>query len=193
MPSDSGWDSKVPMQPRRETSSSSGSTVFQVTNRGAAVGGVSGREDVDVAGVAAPAAESDVEDDEDDEDKTPSAARRRRAGFKGASEGPVTEAELALYAAHEDWICSRERGLRLLRSASRASKHTTQCSTVAILGCSGDTDTEEARKKNVTRGQRRRRESVGATWLTKERIGTTKPEAKAKGEAKAHPQDKAGK
>lgn len=128
------------MQPRSETSWSSGSTVFQVIKRGAAVGGLSGREDVDVAGVEAPpVAESDVED-EDDEDveEAPSAARRRRAGFKGAL---AEEDVLALYAAQEDWICSRERGLRLLSSASRASKHTIQCSAVAMLRLErGDTE-----------------------------------------------------
>jgi hypothetical protein len=122
--------------------------------RGAAVGGVPGREDVDVAGVEAPAAESDVEeDDDDDEDEALSTARRRRAGFKGASEDlrPDTEAELlALYAAQEDWICSRERGFRLLRSASRASKHTTQCSTVAILGWSGETQRKEKKHERGT-------------------------------------------
>lgn len=128
------------MQPRRETSWSSGSTVFQVMKRGAAVGGASGREDVDVAGVESPpVAESDVDDEEDeDEDEASSATRRRRAGFKGAlAEVPL----LALYVAQDDWICSRERGLRLLSSASRASKHTIQCSAVAMLRLErGDTE-----------------------------------------------------
>jgi hypothetical protein len=137
------------MQPRKETSPSTGSTVFQVTKRGAAVGGASGREDVDVAAVEAAAAESDVEEEDDDEeeDEAVSAARRRRAGFKGAaSEGPDAAAEaeaelLALYSAHEDWISSRESGFLLLSSASRASKQRRQCSTVAIAegACSGET------------------------------------------------------
>lgn len=115
--------------------------------RGAAVGGVSGREDVDVAGVESPpATESDVEDEED-EDEAPSAARRRRAGFKGAS----AEVEpLALYAAQEDWICSRERDLRLWSSASRASKHTIQCSAVAMLRLErGDTEKEKEKEKKI--------------------------------------------
>lgn len=115
--------------------------------RGAAVGGASGREDVDVAGVESPpVAESDVDDEEDeDEDEAPSAARRRRAGFKGAS---AELDRLTLYAAQEDWICSRERGLRLLSSASRPSKHTIQCSTVAMLRPErGDTEKEKEKKK----------------------------------------------
>lgn len=45
MPSARGWDSKVPMQPRRETSFVSGSSmVFQVTKRGAALRSVADDE-----------------------------------------------------------------------------------------------------------------------------------------------------
>jgi hypothetical protein len=70
-----GWDSKVPMQPRKETSPSS-STVFQVTKSGADAA-PRDSEDIDVAGV-----EEDQAGDAEDEDseESASAARRRRAG-----------------------------------------------------------------------------------------------------------------
>lgn len=113
----------MPIQPRREGSSSSSS--FHVTKSGAEVGG-RGREELDVAGVDS--ARERVEDEEEDDAEL--AFKWPRCGFWRAL--AAVEADEVDGDVDRARISSRLKGLRRARWASRASKQTRQCSMVAI-------------------------------------------------------------
>lgn len=112
-----------------------------MTKRGAEAGMLDattedrGREDVDVSGVDAAAAPVLEEDDDEEEEGVEAAAleslaRRLSAGSLGAGLDCCWE---EVYWSQEDWISSRDRGLRLWSWASRASKQAMQWAGVAMV------------------------------------------------------------